>query len=276
MTRAGGIMVSLFVLVCVGVVSGRDAVPDDRSRAQALWEQAIAAKGGRERLSGIQSFALKEQSHFDTPRRPDMATGLVEQIVAALPDLWWSFEDYRPGKMGYSVAAVNTATGQQWANYNGKPARTGRDRSTGWRLRQLQYVYFLETRWVRPTPLRASRVRVGLRSVDRIETDFDGQAILFDLDVDTHLPMRIESPLKGAAPAPQPGATGNTPATPAHRYIFELSAYHDVGGIQVPGRVTLGGDAADVEVEINPDYDPSIFTTAPPPEAGLDSWRKRR
>jgi hypothetical protein len=28
-------------------------------------------------------------------------------------------------------------------------------------------------------------------------------------------------------------------------------------------------------VEINADYDPSIFTTPPSPDAGIESWRKQ-
>ncbi len=251
-------MVSLFVMACVGVVAGREAKTDDRAQAEALWNQAIAAKGGRERLGSIKSFAIKERAHFDKPTRPDMAVGQVEQIAVELPDLWWSFSDYRPGKMGYMVRVVNTTTGRHWATSNGSSGKTAPDRSTGERLRRFEYVYFLETRWVRPTPLRASRVQLGGRSVDRVETEIDAQTVLFDLDIETHLPVRIE-----------------TTVTPARRYVFDLTAYHEVSGIQVPGRVSLGGDPADVEVEINPGYDPAIFTAPPPPDAGIDSWRKR-
>ena len=262
-------MVGLFVMVCVSVATGREAMSDDRAQAEARWDQAIAAKGGRDRLSRIQSFAIKERAHFDKPTRPDMAVGQVEQIVVELPDLWWSFSDYRPGKMGYMISVVNTTTGRHWATSNGTPARTAPDRSTGERLRRFEYVYFLETRWVRPTPLRAARVRFGGRSVDRVETEIDGQAVLFDLDVETHLPVRIETSVKSDRP---PVRAGVVPS--ARRYVFELAAYHEVSGIQVPGRVSLGGDPAEAEVEINPAYDPAIFATPPPPETGIDSWRK--
>ena len=52
-------IVSLFVMVCVGVAAGREANTDDLAQAKALWNQAIAAKGGRERLGNIKSFAIK-------------------------------------------------------------------------------------------------------------------------------------------------------------------------------------------------------------------------
>ena len=62
----------------------------EAQQAEALWNQAITAKGGRERLGRIKSFAFKETAHFDKPTRPDMTVGQVEQIVVELPDLWWS------------------------------------------------------------------------------------------------------------------------------------------------------------------------------------------
>jgi hypothetical protein len=263
-------MVSLLVMVCVSVVTGREAKSDDRAQAEALWNRAIAAKGGRERLSSIQSFAIKERALFDKPTRPDMAVGQVEQIVVELPDLWWSFSDYRPGKMGYMVRVVNTTTGRHWATANGTPGKTAPDRSTSERLRRFEYVYFLETRWVRPTPLRASRVQFGRRPVDRVETEIDGQPVVFELDVETHLPVRIETSVTSDVPRARAGAV-----TAARRYVFELTAYHEVSGIHVPGRVSLGGDPADVEVEINPAYDPTIFAAPPPPETRIDSWRQR-
>src|SRR5689334_21700927 len=195
MYHTRGIIASLFVLLCVRVMSGLDARPDDRSPAETLWDQAIAAKGGRDRLNGIQSFAIKERARFDKPARPDMAVGQVEQIVVQLPDLWWSFSDYRPGKMGYCVRVVNTTTGRHWATSGGAASKTAPDRSTGERLRRFEYVYFLETRWLQPTPLRASRAQLGRHPVDRVETAIDDQPVLFDLDVESHLPVRIETTL---------------------------------------------------------------------------------
>ena len=59
------------------------------------------------------------------------------------------------------------------------------------------------------------------------------------------------------------------------KYTFDLGNYHQVAGIQVPARVKLGGDTAESKVEINPGYDPSIFSTPPSPDAGIDTWRKR-
>lgn len=259
------ISLRLITLSCL-LVAAASGTQDDRQKAVSVWEQAIAAKGGRDRLHGILSVAVREKS------------GIMSQIVCELPNRWWEYDDYRPLPLGYSVRVVNTETGLGWASYDGHPAGAFRrpDRDTAYRLRQLQYVYFLETRWVRASPLRASRVRLGFRRVERVETEIDDDAVVFYLDLTTHLPVRIETSRTFTVKPPRPGAfRDNTVLTSERKYIFKLDGYHEVAGIQVPGRVTLSGHTVQSRVEINPDYEPAIFNQPPPPGAGIDSWRKR-
>jgi len=261
----------VLALFCLGIAGARSPHVDHQA-AEALWEQAVAAKGGRERLAAIQSFAIQERTEFGRLMLRDVAAGKVSQVVCVLPDGWWEFLDYRPGKMGYSVLAANAQTGLGWSTHGG-PAGPLLRRYTGlaYRVRQLQYVYFLETRAVRPTPIRASTVKRGFATVDRVETMLEDDLVVFDLDVKTHLPIRIETSRKNSLPPPRPGMT----PPGAMRFVFELDRYSEVAGIQVPGRVKLGGDAADARVEINPEYDASIFTTPPSPDSTIDSWRGR-
>jgi hypothetical protein len=267
MTR---LLTGLLVLLAVPGGTARTA-QNDRRDAVALWASAIAAKGGEERLAAIRSFAVREKTTFKRPSRPDMAVGKIDQIVCELPDGWWEFLDYRPGQMGYSIRVVNTQTGLGWASHGGparpfmKPETFTRDR-----MRQLQYVYFLQTSAVRPTPLRASRVQLGSRAVDRVEAEVDGDPVDFYLDAVTHLPVRIEVVRKTALKPPRPGLKGPD----GQKFVYELDDYQQVSGIQVPSRVTLGAEQAEVRVEINPDYDPLIFTKPPPADAGIDSWRR--
>ncbi len=267
---AQGICWSLVMLFCLSAAGGSGA-QEDRQKAVTLWEQAIGAKGGRDRLAGIRSVAILEKAGFKRPTLPEMAVGRVDQIVCELPDAWWEFLDYRPGQMGYSVRVVNARTGLGWASQGGPASPLRRpDTHTAFRLRQLQYVYFLETRWVQPTPLRASRVQHGSKSADRVETEIEGDLVVFDLDTNTHLPVRIETVHKITLKPPRPGMSPGE-----QKYVYELDGYHEVAGIQVPGRVTISGDPAEARVEINPDYDPLIFTRPPPADTTIDSWRKQ-
>jgi hypothetical protein len=277
------ISVSLLTLFCVSAAAG--STQEDRQKAATLWDQAVAAKGGRDRLAGIRSFAILKKTRFRGLMTRDVARGKVDQIVCELPDQWWEFLDYRPGLMGYFVDVLNTRSGVGWMSNSGTvrpaPGRSayaaeGMRQHTAYRMRQLQYVYFLETKSVQPNPLRAARVHLGFRPVDRVETDLEGELVVFYLDVNTHLPVRIQTVHNaGVLREPRPGAFRGRTVTSERRYTYDLDGYHDVAGIQVPARVALGGDPSEAMVEINPDYDPSIFTTPLPPDTRIDSWRKR-
>ena len=174
---------TVVLLLCLSPVAAGD-MQEDRQKARDLWERAVAAKGSRERLAGIHSFAVRERTNFNRILLRDIARGKLDQIVCQLPNHMWEFLDYRPGKMGYSVRVLDVRTGLGWASYGGPTRPFLRpDTDTAYRLRQLQYVYFLETRWVQPTPVRVSRGRLGLKSVDRLETLIDDDLVVFYLDV---------------------------------------------------------------------------------------------
>ena len=72
--------------------------------------------------------------------------------------------------MGYSVKVVNTETGLGWSSF-GAPAKPflRPDTNAAYRVRQLQYAYFLETRWVRPIPLRTARIAIESKQADRAD-----------------------------------------------------------------------------------------------------------
>ena len=204
-----GISLRIISLLCLSVTVAGSA-QEDRQTALALWEEAIAARGGRERLAGIRSFAILQKTRFRGFMTRDVARGKVDQIVCELPDKWWEFLDYRPGLMGYSVEVVDTLTGLGWGSLSGTPARPFRrpDTNAAYRMRQLQYVYFLQTRSVQPRPRGASRVRLGLRSADRVDTVMDDESVVFYFDPATHLPLRIETSRKITLKPPRPEVKG--------------------------------------------------------------------
>lgn len=242
---------------------------DERRSAVMLWADAVAAKGGRARLAAIHSFAIREKTVYRKPTLPEMATGKDSQIVCKLPNGWWEFLDYRPGKMGYSVRVVDAKTGEGWAGHGGPATPLMRpDTFTPYRVRVLQAVYFLETQWIRPEPVRASRLLLGAKPVDRVETIVDGDSIVYYLDAATRLPVRVEATRRSLKP-PRPGLSDEM------TFVYDLASYHDVDGIQVPARVSAGAETAEVHLEINPEYDPSIFSMPPSPGSTIESWRKR-
>ena len=71
------ISVILFTLLCISAAAS--STQEDRQTAVTLWDRAVAAKGGRDRLAGIRSFAVQKTTVFNRPPRPDVAVGKVDQ-----------------------------------------------------------------------------------------------------------------------------------------------------------------------------------------------------
>ena len=250
---------TVVLLLCLSPVAAGD-VQEDRQKAIDLWDAPSLQREAAHGWPAFRSFAVRERTDFNRILLRDIARGKVDQIVCQLPNDWWEFLDYRPGKMGYSVRVFKHTNRSGRASHGGPTRPFLRpDTNTAYRLRQLQYVYFLETRWVQPTPIRVSSDRLGWKSVDRLETLIDDDMVVFYIDVRTHLPRRIETVRKIAAKPPRPGVKG----TGEMKYTFQLEGYHEVAGIQVPALVKLGGDPVESHVEINPDYDPLNFDHPP-------------
>jgi hypothetical protein len=56
---------------------------------------------------------------------------------------------------------------------------------------RVQYLYLLETKWIKPTPVRMTREYIGLKSVDVVQTQVAGRRVDYYLDRKTHLPQRV-------------------------------------------------------------------------------------
>ena len=244
---------------------------NEAAPAAALWEQAIAAKGGRARLHEVRSLAILETTRFRRPVR-GIAERRVDMIVTELPDKWWEFLDYRPGAMGHSVHVVDTRTGSGWSTIGGNTPRPllRPDTHAAFRLRELQCVYLMETRWVQPIPLRATRVKRGFKMLDRVETRVDDDVVIYDLDPRSHLPIHIEVAHRITATAPRPSVR----RTGVLKYSYEIDSYQEVAGLRVPARLKRGADRSEARVEVNPDYKRSIFIEPPSPDADINSWRR--
>src|SRR5262245_23838307 len=92
---------------------GRDFAPAVGHPASELWEKAITAKGGRQRLHDIQSFAIG--TAVPNTHASPVAAGERSEFVSVLPDKFWRFVDYRPGSMGFSTEVWNGEKGDYWS-----------------------------------------------------------------------------------------------------------------------------------------------------------------
>jgi hypothetical protein len=249
----------LFIILLPAAASaqaGQDS--QDTRRAEVLWEQAVAAKGGREQLYKVGGLLV---SYRETAR--NFLGGVVHrgdvESLYVFPDKLWSWDDGLPPPFHLSVGWVDLGRNRRCILHKGVAApacNTARppggpgDRA----LIQAQYLYLLETRWVKPEPFGVSEGRVGLKKADVLHTRFGDNRVDYFLDRETHLPLRVSVFHKDGERA---------------TLRRDFSDYAGVGGVMMPGR--LNGVA--VNFQINPSYDEAVFTRAPSLEAGPHAWR---
>jgi len=285
-------------MFCAAQAPTRANLADDESRQEAerLWEQAIAAKGGRERLYAIRNFVVSSKSRFRFSPRPDVAVGITEESLYVLPGKWWNFFDYRPGKMGYGINVLDFDRDIRWHAGPGEkvplPPRPDIDKAVfedfKYRFRQAQFVYLLETKWAKPILVGARTDSIGLNKYDVVETVIaeremrrivreeltkrlqvkvidDEREVRADfyLDRKTHLPVRIAIDGKAAR------GSGKGEMD----YVCGLDDYVDIGGIQMPQRVNCLDQDNQTSYQFNVDYKTSIFEHPPTPDVKADAWR---
>lgn len=272
------------VLLQAATLRGFDTSDAERVKAERLWEQAIAAKGGRERLHAVRNFVISSYARNRWGAARDVIPQQHQERFVVLPDRWWLWADYRPGAMGLSIEVLDLERRAGWAVSDKRPMAvrlfehrpdtdipafvTREQIERGWRdslnysrqvMGELLYIYFMETQWVRTKPIRSHSDVIGFfQKVDVVEAIVNNQRVKFYLDSRTHLPMRIE-----ITTALQETETDFTKTV-------TLSDYTDVNGIQMPRKV----DVFRTNYQINVEYDEGIFGRPPTIEAGPEAWRR--
>ncbi len=250
------------VIAIVGVlmmVSAQDRPP---KTAQSVWDQGVAAKGGREALRAVRTFVVRESAVYEDAQ--PYASGLKRTVVCQPPNGWWEFEDYRPGRFGFSAHVADLETGAEWFSQGVKATLRMKlkDSIVPYWMKEVQLVYFLETAALHPTPIRL----VEGSDADAVEVDAGGLPAVVHFDRTTHLPMRIEMTRSVQLP---PGRVTST------KYLYSVSSYRDVSGLKLPSRMRIDSSSPrDVDFQVNVDIDPALFRTPPTNVTSPDAWRK--
>jgi hypothetical protein len=114
---------------------------DKKQEAQRLWELAIAAKGGRERLYDVRNMVFSSRGEYLThlgKRNPARHDELV-----VFPNKIWFWDDLRPDVFGLTVGMYNYDTnmcyfiGPDNPNSPAKPIIRGSRRNESLRNAQL-------------------------------------------------------------------------------------------------------------------------------------------
>lgn len=238
------------------VATGRETLHDDtQAEARQIWEQAIAAKGGRERLQAVSSIVIASKATEGHVRREE---------VCVLPDRYWFWDDQRPTVLGLSIYMFDYGNQSSYLARNGErndPELTKDSMGHGALVTE-QIDFLLESRWVKPDLLRARADRIGRGDVDVVETMAGGERVDFAFDKKTHLPVQVTYyDVVGGKTYPR---------------VHSFSDYVDVDGIKVPTRLKYTtGPTYEVKIEFNVQYDEDIFHNPPPAEAGPEAWRPK-
>jgi hypothetical protein len=233
-----------------------------QAAATSVWEQAIAAKGGRERLHSIRNLVVDFREDFSRSTRPDVATSENIEGLYVFPNKLWEFYDHRPGLMGASGLMLDATREITWGS-NGYPAKNAYPDLVR-RLSEVQYLYLMETASVQPALVGVKADRFKGTDVDVVETRVGDERVDFWIDRASHLPARVVSTRTLRAGAPL-------------QVVHRLTDYQSIDGIQMAARVRTGDDETDkvsTTYRFNVDYDESIFN----PESlrfETHGWMKR-
>jgi hypothetical protein len=226
-----------------GAGQSTQTISESRKWAEELWEQAMVAKGGRERLHEIQTMAI-----FFYTNRSNRSQGPKRAYQAGFylfPSRWWNWSDMRPSPLGVDAG--------KWV------VDTPNNR---YHLMRDQLYYLMETKWVRPIPVSVRKeVLDGVR-LDVVRTEVqEGYDAEFFLDPTTHLPREVRIGKREDERLPPWSG-------------LSLSDYAPCQGIQMP--LTEKGfelSPHPLSYEINPEYDEKFFDRPARFELGPEAWR---
>ena len=144
-----------------------DVSAKQQKESARLWEQAIAAKGGRDRLYEVHNLVISSRGKYRSRLSKNNQVRREELFV--FPNKYWFWDDYRPDVFGLRVSMYNYDTNMKYVISDSEPDHQPEAITNGQRnkaLRNEQLSSLLETRWLKPTIVKSSVGRTGLRLVD--------------------------------------------------------------------------------------------------------------
>lgn len=242
-------------------------MPDKKTvqdeEAVAIWEQAISAKGGRERLHSVRNMVISVRAEYRTSMVKKKQ--IRQEGLYVLPNKSWLWNDLRPDVFGLRVTMYNHDTRMKYVISEGEPHRQLEPIPEAEKARSRIYgllSYLPETKWVRPVLVGLSTGRVRLRPVYIVETRVHGERVDFALDRKTHLPVRV--------------SYYDVIKDKTYITAVELSDYVEISGIRVPQQVKYDdGTVYKQTYQFNVEYNKDIFIKPTTLEAGPEAWKPK-
>lgn len=254
------LLVTLLVITTVSVIHGQNS--DSQKEAERIWELAIQAKGGRERLHSVRNmFELSETQYFFRLVKTKNRT----ETLFVLPDKIWIWDDNRPSVFGLKMTMYNHEDGTKYFAHQGQKTVNLESMESNQENTHLSGLVYnlMETKWNQPVPEKVTIGKAGNQQVYIVQTILLGKRIDFFLNRKTHLPIKIIGY-----------------SNQQIEYDAEFSDYVDVDGIKMLSQYVLGGSNGfnktiyKVTYQFNVQYNEDIFTSPPlPVESAAEAWK---
>lgn len=271
-------VVALTFSIAVPAHAQNEKVDANRARAEELWEEAIRAKGGRERLHSIENYLVSSTIHVEALRGGHTTEAVW---LYALPGKAWLYEYETNRHFEYFMTATVLNLGRNFCFVTLAPAIGDIPKLShclptvpAEKLIQNSAIYLMETKWVKPVPLRTREARTGRKRVDVVETEIGKLRVDFYLDRKTHLPIKIVTDQYHGI---------SEMITKLGLTVF-LDDYVTVDGIKMPRSVVrepsdqlerVRRDLEFASYRFNVDHEEKIFNYPAPRNVKAGSWKRR-
>ena len=272
---------TVLIAVCASAQSSAPKADADRERAEELWEEAIRAKGGRERLHAVENLLIS--SSVDVRGKKGSSITDTERLYV-MPGRAWIFKHTPDHDVSLEATVINFGRGLCTLTL----APVGRSGSVPGLtpcvptasvqyLVQEPVIYLMETRWVKPVPVRARAEGKGSKQIDIIETLVGQLRVDFYLHRKTRLPFKLVTDQFYGVPQ----------LTVKMGLTVYLEKYEAVDGIQMPRLVTrqptviestledFPRDTESARYKFNVSFDQAIFERPIPRNVKREDWKPR-
>jgi hypothetical protein len=241
----------------------------ERIEAERLWEQMVKVKGGREKLHSISNMMLTKGNNPDG----------IQMEFYVFPNKYWEWSKDQGLHNLMFVTMANLDQGLFLvAGHNGLATdlkNLSEKERADYRETYLieACTFLLETRWLKPTPIRVTQEIVNKERLDVVETRFStleyyrGWGLDFYIDPETLV-------VRGVRDYSIPWGRGG---------YWAFDNYSAINGIQVPQTANRFLSMKDVKklncciqtYQFNVEYDEKLFERQPSAEAGPDAWKPK-
>lgn len=254
-----------------GQKSGKVSVENlsNNSEAKRIWELAIRAKGGREKLHSIKSMVTTSRAEVARALSGNFSTRVETLFV--FPNKRWAWRDYRPSVFGLTMQMYDYAKGLKYHQVFGTET-DGKlvpfEESERWQIGENMpriAIELMETYWLRPIPRNVSEAKVKGKNVQIIQTDLDGTRIDFVVSQDAHLPLQVNYYYYDAI------------GKKTRVNTYDLSNYVPIEGVMMATTIKAEGETGSetTTFQFNVDFNEDIFEKPPRFEDGPQAWKRK-